>query len=54
MICDVCRDGMTNLWNPQKANRLGHIKEFPQILCMQYPTVDLDDVDNELGALSLV
>ena len=50
MICAVCREGMASLWEPKNPRKLGHIKEFPEVLRHQHPKLkEDDDVDEMLS-----
>ena len=50
MICAVCREGMASLWQPKNPRKLGHIKEFPEVLRHQHPKLkEDDDVDEMLS-----
>lgn len=49
MICEVCRGGLASIWQPGSARRLGHIKDFPDVLHRQFPGIEDNDVDEVLG-----
>lgn len=38
-----------SIWDPENKLRLGHIKEFPELLYRQFPGIEGRDVDEVLG-----
>ncbi|KAI0164071.1 HET-domain-containing protein [Xylariaceae sp. FL1272] len=53
MLCDVCREGLDGIWDPEKTKRLGELRDFPNILQRQFPNVEDDEFDRVLGKLNL-
>ncbi|KAI1073727.1 HET-domain-containing protein [Whalleya microplaca] len=53
MLCDVCRGGLEGIWDKNNAKRIGLLKDFPDILGIQFQDVDDGDFDRVLNKLQL-
>ncbi|KAL7621821.1 hypothetical protein AAE478_007321 [Parahypoxylon ruwenzoriense] len=53
MLCNVCREGLGGIWDPNKSKRLGSLKDFPEILQLRFRDVD-DDFNKVLNESELL
>ncbi|KAI1801335.1 HET-domain-containing protein [Daldinia bambusicola] len=53
MLCDVCREGLEGIWDPDNRKRLGLLKDFPELLECCFPDVEDGNYDQELSELEL-
>ncbi|KAI1370377.1 HET-domain-containing protein [Hypoxylon crocopeplum] len=53
MLCDVCREGLEGIWDPNKSKRIGPLEDFPEILQLRFPDVDNDGYDKVLNESEL-
>lgn len=49
MLCDVCREGLEGIWDPENSRRLGLLKDFPEILQFLFDELDGDALDRIFG-----
>ncbi|KAI1494884.1 HET-domain-containing protein [Biscogniauxia mediterranea] len=46
MLCNICREGLEGIWDPNRTKRLGKLRDFPEILDFQFQDIEqLDGVD---------
>ncbi|KAI1644627.1 HET-domain-containing protein [Daldinia loculata] len=53
MLCDVCREGLEGIWDPENSRRLGLLKYFPDILEFLFREVEDGNYDEVLSKLKL-
>ncbi|KAK6956676.1 hypothetical protein Daesc_001955 [Daldinia eschscholtzii] len=53
MLCNVCREGLEGIWDPENSRRLGLFKDFPDILRDYFQDVEDENYDEELSKLNL-
>ncbi|KAI1473149.1 HET-domain-containing protein [Daldinia caldariorum] len=53
MLCDVCREGLRGIWDPENSKRVGLLKDIPEILEHRFPDVEDDALDGFLAHLQL-
>lgn len=49
MLCDVCREGLEGIWDPENSRRLGLLKYFPDILEFLFREVEDGNYDEVLS-----
>ncbi|KAI5923474.1 HET-domain-containing protein [Camillea tinctor] len=44
MLCNVCREGLEGIWDPDRTKRLGKLEDFSEIIDIQFQ--DPEEIDN--------
>ncbi|KAF3068426.1 putative heterokaryon incompatibility protein [Daldinia childiae] len=46
MLCNVCREGLEGIWDPENSRRLGLLKDFPEVVQFRF-----DELGDELDKI---